>query len=133
VAEDSAHFKAVHRPHVRPAANDNRVLVQADCPERQIDPRPVLRDPQFASAHILLAHAMATTGSPWPQVLEQATQARAVASTVSEVERYFIEGSYFSFEARAHPTRFRELLEQSTSAYEALLHLEPNHYWAANN
>jgi tetratricopeptide (TPR) repeat protein len=93
----------------------------------------VLRDPQFASAHILLAHAMANSGRPWPQVLEQAERARAAATTVSEVERYFIEGSYFSFEARARPTHFREHLEQSVSAYEALLHLEPNHYWAASN
>ncbi|HUE88324.1 MAG TPA: hypothetical protein VMO26_19790 [Vicinamibacterales bacterium] len=93
----------------------------------------IVRDPEFASAHILLAHAMANTGHPVPLVLEQAARARAIAGTVSEVERYFIEGSYLSFESRARPARFRELIEQSAIAYEALLQLDPNHYWAANN
>jgi tetratricopeptide (TPR) repeat protein len=93
----------------------------------------VARDPSFASAHILLAHALSHVGQPWTDVLRHAERAREHAGAVSEVERYFIEGSAFVFEANVdrdlHPTR----LEQSAAAYEALLRLEPHHYWATNN
>jgi len=94
----------------------------------------VERDPEFASAHILLAHAMANTGQPWPDVLRESGRARELASAVSEVERYFIEGSHLTFEANAPPASpARERLAAAAAAYEALLKLEPNHYWATNN
>jgi tetratricopeptide (TPR) repeat protein len=91
------------------------------------------RDPNFASAHILLAYALSNTGRPWPEVLAHAERARALAPTVGEVERYFIEASVQSLAARADPSRFQERLAEAAPAYEALLQLDPNHYWANNN
>jgi tetratricopeptide (TPR) repeat protein len=91
------------------------------------------RDPDFASAHILLAYALSNTGRPWPEVLRHVEHARRLAPTVGERERYFIDASAMTLSARADPRRFHEHLAAAVAAYEALLQLEPNHYWARNN
>jgi tetratricopeptide (TPR) repeat protein len=93
----------------------------------------VSRDPKFASAHILLAYALSHTGRPWPEVLARAERAYTLAPTVGEVERYFIEASVQSLSARANPSRFHERLVQAVAAYEAVLQVDPNHYWANFN
>jgi tetratricopeptide (TPR) repeat protein len=91
------------------------------------------RDPEFASAHILMAHALANTGRPRADALQSAERARALAPKVGEVERYFIEGSYWSLRARAEPARFHAHLADAVAAYEAVLQLDPNHFWSAFN
>ncbi|MGQ0735845.1 MAG: hypothetical protein ACT4QD_19600 [Acidobacteriota bacterium] len=93
----------------------------------------IARDPEFASAHILLAHAMANTGRPWKHVLERALRARALSRHVGDAERFFIEASALTFEGQSNPVRFQVLQAEAVTAYEALLQLNPNHYWAANN
>lgn len=93
----------------------------------------VAHDPAFASAHILLAHAMSHTGQPWTAVLEHARRARGYSDAVDEVERYFIEGSVLTFEANTNRELNQVRLAEAAAAYEALLRVDPYHYWASNN
>jgi tetratricopeptide (TPR) repeat protein len=84
----------------------------------------LIEDTQFASAHLLLAWARRNqykSPDTWKAPLADAV-ARAVRST--EVERLFILASAHSFEGRDH---------EAGIAYESLLHLAPDHFWANNN
>ncbi|HVS03497.1 MAG TPA: hypothetical protein VMT16_12060, partial [Thermoanaerobaculia bacterium] len=81
-------------------------------------------DPDFASAHILLAHAVRNQGRPLEESLPHAERAMELADEVPDRERYFIRGSYFSF-VDDH--------DRMLASYRALHRLHPDHYWAANN
>ena len=81
-------------------------------------------DPQFASAHVYLAHCYSNTGKS--KLAEQHFQeAFDLAGTTSDRERYFILGSYYE---RSDASR-----EKAIQAYELLLRLHPDDYWGANN
>ena len=86
----------------------------------------VAEDPGFASAYILLAHAIRNQRPRRPpeEYLPYAARAFKLADTTSDRERYFILGSYHSMFDRA---------EEAVAAYETLLRLHPDHYWATNN
>ena len=85
-------------------------------------------DPDFATAHIMLAWAIRNQkggieqrGDEWRASSERA---RELSDRVSERERYFILGSYY---------HQRDEYEKAGSAYEALLELYPDDYWSLNN
>jgi len=81
-------------------------------------------DPNFASAHILLAHCFANSdkgklASPHFQ------KAFELADTTTDRERYFILGSYYQ--------RFHLDPDRAIQAYEALVHLYPDHFFGVHN
>jgi tetratricopeptide (TPR) repeat protein len=84
----------------------------------------IREDPEFASAHLLLAFALQNQGRGLDEYLPHAERAMELADTVPDRERYFIRGSYFVFTGDA---------ERGRASYEALLRLHPDHYWANNN
>ena len=84
----------------------------------------VVEDPEFASAWIHLAHAIHNQRRPSGDYLAPAERAMELAGGVTERERYFIRGSYFQMMGE---------LPKAKASYEALLRLDPDHYWANNN
>ncbi len=76
-------------------------------------------DPEFASAHIVLAHALNNQRHRPEVYLAEASKARNTSSGASEAEREFIEGSYFQLLV-AKPDR-RPRLETSSRAIRCAL------------
>lgn len=87
--------------------------------------KAVQLDPDFASAHILLAW---TVYNQRPQskeeALEHASRALALAGQVPEREENFIRGS---------EAFIRGDLAAAKRYHEALFRVHPDHYWAGNN
>ena len=81
-------------------------------------------DSEFASAHIYLAHAIRNESKPPEKYLPHAERAFQLAETTGDRERYFIQGSYYSMKGEP---------ESAIHAYETLLSLYPDHFWATNN
>jgi len=85
-------------------------------------------DPEFASAHIFLAHAIRNQWGPAEDrvddYLKHAERAFQLAEATGDRERYFIHGSYSEMKGE---------WEDAVHAYEALLSLYPDHFWAVNN
>jgi serine/threonine protein kinase len=94
-------------------------LAEADGLLRQA----VAEDPSFASAWIHLAFRLINEGSN-EEGLTCAETAMSLADSASERERYFIKGSYYLM---------HDQKPQAIAAYETLLDLDPDHFWAANN
>jgi tetratricopeptide (TPR) repeat protein len=86
--------------------------------------RAVAQDPEFASAHILLAHCYANLERE-EQAAPHFRQAFHLADGATDRERYFIRGSFYG--------RFIKDLPQAAHAYEALLALYPDDFWSTNN
>jgi tetratricopeptide (TPR) repeat protein len=84
----------------------------------------VAEDPEFASAHIHLAHAIRNQGRPKAEYLPAAETAFRLSDGTTERERYFIRGSYYDFLGEK---------DKAVAGYEALLSLYPDHFWATNN
>ncbi len=84
----------------------------------------IIEDPEFASAYNHLAHSLRNQGRPQEEFIPYAQRALELSEQLPERERYFIEGSYFSFLGEH---------DQEILTYEALLQLHPDHYWASNN
>jgi len=81
-------------------------------------------DPDFASAHIYLAHCYSNLSEP-EKASPHYQRAFQSAGTTSDPERYFILASYYE--------RFAEDYEKAIQSYEVLVRLYPDHYWAVNN
>lgn len=81
-------------------------------------------DANFASAYILAAYALANQGKKPAEFMPYAKKALELSSQTSEAERYFIEGSYY--EMTKQPDR-------AIAAYQALLRVNPGHFWGSNN
>jgi tetratricopeptide (TPR) repeat protein len=81
-------------------------------------------DPDFASAHILLAWAIARQRRPPADYLPVAAHAEQLAEASTESERLFIRGSALEFRGQN---------KQACAHYAAVLRIQPDHYWAANN
>jgi len=84
----------------------------------------VSEDPDFASAHIYLAHELSnlrrdTEAAPHYQ------RAFVLAESTTEREKYFILGSYYG--------RFLKDDVKAVQAYEVLVRLYPDDYWGNNN
>ncbi|HEY3124769.1 MAG TPA: tetratricopeptide repeat protein, partial [Thermoanaerobaculia bacterium] len=84
----------------------------------------VAEDPQFASAHIHLAHAIRNQGRPREEYLPAAETAFRLSEGTTERERYFIRGSYYDFLGQK---------DKAVAAYEALLSIYPDHFWGTSN
>jgi tetratricopeptide (TPR) repeat protein len=102
-------------------------------------------DPDFPSALVLMAYAIALQQKrarddyiPYnrDEYLPYAERAFQLVARVSLRERYFITASVHDLRAKglelASPER-RQEFERAAAAYEALLSLQPEHPWAANN
>jgi tetratricopeptide (TPR) repeat protein len=81
-------------------------------------------DPNFASAYILAAYTLDNQGKLPSEYMPYAKRALELSAHVSEPERYFIEGSYYDMTGQ---------VDRAEAAYEALLQIDPTHYWAMNN
>jgi eukaryotic-like serine/threonine-protein kinase len=96
-------------------------------PAERLLRQAVTEDPDFASAHILLAWAVHNEGRLKSEFIPSARQAAALANRASDVERYFILGSYYSLLADATTNvDAKELRRQAISAYQALLRIKPD-------
>ncbi|MEO7271686.1 MAG: protein kinase [Vicinamibacterales bacterium] len=86
-------------------------------------------DSSFASAWLLMAHAVASQGRTAAEYLPLAERAVALTDHVTRAERYFILGFTHRRRATAAWGRTGEL-DAAARAYETLLQLQPDHYWA---
>ena len=84
-------------------------------------------DPSFASAWLLLAHAVCQQNRPAAEYLPIAERALGLTAGVTAVERYFIEG--FTYNRRAYRSEKMQDYAAAAKAYEGLLQLAPDHYW----
>jgi tetratricopeptide (TPR) repeat protein len=84
----------------------------------------VKEDPQFASAHIYLAHCYSNVGKE-DQAAPHYRRAFELADTTTDRERYFILGTYYG--------RFKPDATKELRSYEVLVRLYPDHYWGVNN
>ncbi|MDA2931127.1 tetratricopeptide repeat protein [Acidobacteria bacterium AH-259-O06] len=80
-------------------------------------------DPEFASAYIWLAWTLRNQGESFDDYIQHAKRAFQLAGTTSEQERYFIHGSYYWMKGE---------LDRAIHAFEALLGLYPDHFWATH-
>ena len=85
----------------------------------------VAENPEFASAHLWLAWTLRLRyrRKPVDEYLPHAEHALELSEMTSDRERFYILGSYHSMKGQ---------LEQAIAAYEALIRLYPDHYWATH-
>jgi tetratricopeptide (TPR) repeat protein len=98
--------------------------------------RDALRaDPDFPSALNLLAWIIHNQGRSPDEYLPYAERAVKVGQPVTEVERHFIAGSLHHLRANAasDETVQRAEFREAILAYEAVLRIQPDHPFAANN
>lgn len=84
----------------------------------------VREDPNFASAHILLAHCYTNVGKD-TAAAPHYQKAFALAISTTDRERYFIVGGYYD--------NFVHDNARALENYEILVRLYPDHYWGVNN
>jgi DNA-binding winged helix-turn-helix (wHTH) protein/tetratricopeptide (TPR) repeat protein len=85
--------------------------------------RAVQEDPEFASAHVYLAHCYNNAGNS-KEAAAHFEKAFELADQTTDRERYFILGSYFGF---------KNDLARSIEAYQVLVQLYPDDFWGVNN
>ena len=90
----------------------------------QLLKQAVAEDPEFASGYTHLAHTIRNQRRPEEEYRPHAERAVKLSEKVSDRERYFILGSYYSMLGQD---------EKAITTYEALLRLYPDHYWGTNN
>lgn len=82
----------------------------------------LVEDPEFASAHMLLAWSIRNQRrDEWRPSSERALE---LSERVSERERYFILGSYYDQNNE---------IDKAISAYQALVERYPDDFWGSNN
>jgi len=91
-------------------------------PAAELLERAVLEDPEFAMAHIYLAHSRSNLGVP--EAGPHYEKAFALADGLPDRERYFILGSYYS--------RHRGDDLKAVQAFEILTSLYPDDYWGTH-
>ncbi|HVS31159.1 MAG TPA: tetratricopeptide repeat protein [Thermoanaerobaculia bacterium] len=84
----------------------------------------IREDPDFASAHMHLAHALHNQQKSPAEVLAAAKRASELSGRTADRERLFIAASYHSMTGD---------MELAVTHYKALLELYPDHFWALNN
>lgn len=84
----------------------------------------IAEDPDFASAHLLLAYTYENQ-EKIDQAKPEFERARELAGSASDRERLFILASYID--------KVEKDVPRAISAYESLLRVYPDHYWATNN
>jgi hypothetical protein len=90
----------------------------------QILRQAVIEDPEFGSAHLLLAWALWNQGRPSEEWRSHSDTAQRLAPRATEHERLFTVGSVHSFNLQP---------EKALAAYDAVLRVRPTHYWALGN
>jgi DNA-binding winged helix-turn-helix (wHTH) protein/tetratricopeptide (TPR) repeat protein len=85
--------------------------------------RAVQEDPEFASAHIYLAHCYSNVGKE-KEATAHFEKAFELADRTTDRERYFILGSYYSFKGDS---------ARAVDAYQVLVQLYPDDFWGVNN
>ena len=85
--------------------------------------RAVQEDPEFASAHVYLAHCYANAGKN-KEAGAHFEKAFELADRTTDRERYFILGSYYSFKGDS---------AKAIDAYQVLVQLYPDDFWGVNN
>jgi tetratricopeptide (TPR) repeat protein len=93
-------------------------------PAAELLARSVAEDPEFVTAHIYLAHCYSNLRRH-NEAAPHYQQAFALADRTTEQERHFILGSYYH--------RVLKDYEKAIASFEALLQIEPDHYWGVNN
>ena len=96
------------------------VSVPAWTPAAEFFRQAVAEDPEFASAHIWLAHSLRHLNKKEEEDAHY-QRAFALAATTSDLERYFILGSYYFGYANE--------LDKAAQAFEVLVQLYPDHFW----
>jgi tetratricopeptide (TPR) repeat protein len=84
----------------------------------------VREDAEFASAHVLLAHALSNLGRDG-EARPHFEKAMELAEFTTDRERLFIMASCYE--------RFHRDQEKAIETLETLLRLYPDHYWASSN
>jgi tetratricopeptide (TPR) repeat protein len=84
----------------------------------------VAEDPNFASAYMHLAYAIANQKRPVKEFRPYAEAALHLSEGTTERERYFIHGSYYTLLGQP---------EKAIAAYEALVSLYPDDFWGTTN
>ncbi|HVT44774.1 MAG TPA: tetratricopeptide repeat protein [Thermoanaerobaculia bacterium] len=105
-------------------AADRVIAYRDNAAAEQLLLRAIEKDPEFASAHMHLAFAIANQARPSSDYLPHAQRAAELSSTISDRERYFILGGYANM--REDPT-------EALRHYTSLLQIDPDHWWATNN
>jgi len=90
----------------------------------QLFRQALAEDPEFASAYTMLAWSLRNQNKPEEEWKPPSDRALQLSERVSERERYFIQGSYYSM---------RRQEDKAVPVYEALLKRYPDHYWGRNN
>jgi DNA-binding winged helix-turn-helix (wHTH) protein/tetratricopeptide (TPR) repeat protein len=85
--------------------------------------RAVEEDPDFASAHVYLAHCYANAGKD-KEATTHFDRAFELASSTTDRERYFILGSYYGFKGDS---------ARAIDAYDVLVQIFPDDFWGVNN
>ncbi len=90
---------------------------------------PLLReavqdDPEFASAHVLLAHSLSNLGRH-EEARPHYQRARELSKNSTDAERLFIQSSYDGW--------FLKDSNKAVQTLEMLVRLYPDHYWAVSN
>jgi DNA-binding winged helix-turn-helix (wHTH) protein/tetratricopeptide (TPR) repeat protein len=84
-------------------------------------------DPSFASAWLMLAHAICQQDRPTGEYLPIAERALSLSAGAASAERYFIEG--FTYSRRAHFSENPRDYDHAARSFEAVLQVSPDHYW----
>ncbi|MBI3262110.1 MAG: tetratricopeptide repeat protein, partial [Acidobacteria bacterium] len=92
-------------------------------PAAELLRQAVGEDPTFASAHRLLAHCYGNL-QRHEEAAPHYQRAFELAETTTDRERYFIFGGYYSWQRND---------AKAIDAYEVLVRLYPDDYWATNN
>lgn len=84
----------------------------------------IVEDPEFASAYMHLAFSIVNQGRPREEALPYAKKAVELSGNATVRERFFILASFYSIAGQQ---------QKAAGAYEALLRLYPDHFWANSN
>jgi DNA-binding winged helix-turn-helix (wHTH) protein/tetratricopeptide (TPR) repeat protein len=94
-------------------------------PAEQVLKQAMTEDPEFASAHIMLAHMIRYQRKAEKEWGPSAQRALELSERTSQRERYFIQGSYYQILRRDY--------EKAVASYEALVRQYPDDFWGHNN
>ena len=109
---------------MRGLADDEDAGIDNDAPAAELLKQALTEDPSFASAHLLLGFIFLNRGKD-AEAKREFERAFDLADSTPDRERFFIRGSYYDVVKKDH--------QKAIEAYETLLRLYPDHYWAANN
>lgn len=124
--QEQTRLQRATTPSLRALQHFSQAIVFVDqdkwSPAAELLERAVDEDPEFATAHIYLAHSRSNLGVPGAGPHYE--RAFALADGLPDRERYFILGSYYS--------RHLGDDEKAVQAFEILTSLYPDDYWGVH-